>query len=301
MFSFHLLFFNHVGALPNPGLHLFQSTLTVIISLVSRAILLTYHLKNPWRGITSGEGARVNLTLPDYQASPLHPQACCSFSERPRKVENYWGTPPAGLSSLKTERLLTNPLSTLHNSPLTDTGQRPTRQPACPVGAMEILFATRGEKIEFKCELHHLWIRRKETVVWEGEETAEEVFDLCISQKATEPVNNCLQQYPWAVNKKQFNHFYQAGAQLPLLWDQAVRPDNQRENETTSGGQRGAHTSSDTPPGRAQEGLEERPGPLGPPRTSIKRWLFKTGTEAIPEVMEAFWPRGRRTAYQLEN
>lgn len=32
-------------------------------------------------------------------------------------------------------------------------------------------------------------------------ETAEKVFDVCISQKATENVNNCLLQYQLTVNK----------------------------------------------------------------------------------------------------
>lgn len=51
--------------------------------------------------------------------------------------------------------------------------------------------------------LQRLLIQRKEAVVL-VEETAAEVFDLCISQKATENVNNCLLQYWLTANKKQF-------------------------------------------------------------------------------------------------
>lgn len=49
-------------------------------------------------------------------------------------------------------------------------------------------------------------MQRKEAVVW-VEETAKEVFDLCISQKATENVNNCLFQSQLTVIKKQLNTF----------------------------------------------------------------------------------------------
>ena len=52
--------------------------------------------------------------------------------------------------------------------------------------------------------LQRLLIQRKEAVVLVEEETAAEVFDLCISQKATENVNNCLLQYRLTANKKQF-------------------------------------------------------------------------------------------------
>lgn len=43
-------------------------------------------------------------------------------------------------------------------------------------------------------------MQRKEVVVWAELETAEKVFDLCISQKVTENVNNCLLQYQLTVN-----------------------------------------------------------------------------------------------------
>lgn len=104
-------------------------------------------------------------------------------------------------------RLVSSALSILQDHLLRGTTQPQMKWPLVTLVQRKYYLPLRGEKVDFECKLQRLWLQRKETVVWDEEEAAEKVFDLHISQKATENVNNCLLQYQLTVNKEQFNHF----------------------------------------------------------------------------------------------